>query len=85
MSSDKVTRTCTSPGCDRLTRKRPFKKSIKLYYESTCRACQGTMRRYGITAPERDRRKKLGVELHPPSRGSSPFGKDKNLVKPNVN
>ena len=63
MSSEKVTRTCTSPGCDRPTRKRPFKKSIKLYYEATCRACQGTLRRYGITAPERDRRKKKGLEL----------------------
>ena len=61
-------KVCSSDGCDRPTRSRPFKKSIKLYYESTCRACQGTMRRYGITAPERDRRKKLGVEL------GSPFG-----------
>ena len=81
MSSDKVTRTCTSSGCDRPTRKRPFKKSIKLYYEATCRACQGTMRRYGITAPERDRRKKLGVGLDPLPGASAPKRKDFKRVK----
>ena len=84
MSSGKVTRTCTSPGCDRPTRKRPFKKSIKLYYESTCRACQGTLRRYGITAPERDRRKQMGVELAPPPGAPGPKRKDKNFAKSNV-
>ena len=63
MSSDKATRTCTSSGCNRPTRSRPFKKSVKLYYESICRACQGTLRRYGITAPERDDRKKKGIPL----------------------
>ena len=84
MSSDKVTRTCTSPGCDRPTRKRPFKKSVKLYYESVCRACQGTLRRYGITAPERDRRKQMGVDLGPPSGAPGPKRKDFKRVKSNV-
>ena len=84
MSSDKVTRTCTSPGCDRPTRKRPFKKSIKLYYESICRACQGTLRRYGITAPERDRRKKLGVGLNPLPGAPALKRKDFKRVKSNT-
>jgi len=84
MSSEKVTRTCTSSGCNRPTRSRPFKKSVKLYYESICRACQGTLRRYGITAPERDRRKRMGVDLAAPLGAPGPKRKDKNLVKPNV-
>lgn len=65
MSLEIATRTCTSAGCKRPVRMRPFKNSKKLYPEGTCRACQGTMRRYGITAPERDQRKLMGVELAP--------------------
>ena len=43
------------------------------------------MRRYGITAPERDRRKKLGVGLDPLPGAPAPKRKDFKRVKSNVN
>lgn len=83
MSSEIATRLCTSNGCSRPTRMRPFKGSKKLYAEGTCRACQGTMRRYGITAPERDKRKQMGVELDPLLGAFASHERKKTNVKSN--
>ena len=46
---------CTNPGCDKETRGRRFNVNDngKIYYEKKCRSCENTMRRYGMTSPER--------------------------------
>lgn len=60
------TNICKSDGCDRETRLRPFKGSLKLYPEKRCGVCMATLRRYGITGPERDYRKANKIPLRDP-------------------
>ena len=47
--------TCTSKGCDRPTRGRRFntRDNGKIYYEKRCRSCEHSLRRHGLTTPER--------------------------------
>ena len=68
-------RICSSKGCDNPTRGRKFntKDNGKIYYERTCRACENTLRRYGMTSPERKAITEGGNRT--PSRGPWPFGK----------
>ena len=54
-------RTCTSKGCDNPTRGRKFNTNNngKVYYQKHCRACENTLRRYGVTSPERKKQREV--------------------------
>ena len=62
-------RTCISPGCDNPTRGRRFntKDNGKIYYEKKCRACENTLKRYGLTSPERKQQREVKGPLLAPS------------------
>ena len=62
-------KSCISEDCDRPIRMRPFAGSRKLYPEKTCRSCQGTLRRWGLTKPQRDADKRNGGDTLPPPGG----------------
>ena len=65
-------RTCTSIGCDNPTRGRRFntKDNGRIYYEKKCRACENTLRRYGLTSPERKKQREVLAPSLPPSENS---------------
>jgi len=45
---------CRSEGCSNPTRARDRYKNGVQSYEARCLSCQGLMKKYGLTAPERD-------------------------------
>ena len=59
--------TCISKGCSNQTRGRKFntKDNGKIYYDKKCRSCEHSLRRYGVTTPERKQGEVRGAPFGP--------------------